>query len=222
MGGDGGIMRLIQVLEPLIDLGKIAFVALPFGSGNDMAQTLNWGATMKEDYLIDIQTIVKEIVLNTRMKKVNIWETVMTFRKQGDCLMVDSGSSEQTVFNDQQLAQIKKGRYVHKCYMLNYFSMGECAKIGFEMEKKRTQSRIGNVCMYILSGMKRICCACCWTQAERVPLNEQIKYARLGSDIQNQTSPELKMRRSDSIATQFRKDKKQNELKDSKMSLNFR
>ena len=37
MGGDGGIMRAIQVLEPLVDINKIVFVALPFGSGNDMA-----------------------------------------------------------------------------------------------------------------------------------------------------------------------------------------
>ena len=37
MGGDGGIMRCIQVLEPLVDIGKLKFVALPFGSGNDMA-----------------------------------------------------------------------------------------------------------------------------------------------------------------------------------------
>ena len=37
MGGDGGIMRLIQVLEPLIDIANVNFVALPFGSGNDMA-----------------------------------------------------------------------------------------------------------------------------------------------------------------------------------------
>lgn len=37
MGGDGGIMRAIQVLEKLVDIGKLVFVALPFGSGNDMA-----------------------------------------------------------------------------------------------------------------------------------------------------------------------------------------
>lgn len=37
MGGDGGIMRAIQVLEPLVNIGYIDFVALPFGSGNDMA-----------------------------------------------------------------------------------------------------------------------------------------------------------------------------------------
>ena len=67
--------------------------------------------------------------------------------------------------------------------MVNYFSMGDCAKIGYEFEQNRTRSRCGNLCMYGLSGLKRLCCCCCWSQAERVPLNEQIKYARKGSDI---------------------------------------
>ena len=38
MSGDGGIMRAIELLEKLsVDLNKIQFVAMPFGSGNDMS-----------------------------------------------------------------------------------------------------------------------------------------------------------------------------------------
>lgn len=72
---------------------------------------------------------------------------------------------------------------MHTSFMLNYFSMGDCAKIGWEFELKRTRSRCGNVCMYVCSGLKRLCCGCCWSEQERVPLNEQIKYARAGSDV---------------------------------------
>ena len=92
MGGDGGIMRAIQVLEPMTDIGKIVFVALPFGSGNDMAQTLNWGPDTSMRYLQNLRAIMKEIVLNCKVTKVNIWETILTLRKKGDILMIGSDS----------------------------------------------------------------------------------------------------------------------------------
>jgi hypothetical protein len=148
MGGDGGIMRAIQVLEPLVDIGKLVFVALPFGSGNDMAQTLKWGATSAEKYLKDIRSIIREIVLHTKVVQVNIWETIMTFRTKGDCLMIGEGLRERSIFSKEVKSRIKKGKYIHKCFMVNYFSMGDCAKIGYEFERSRTRSRLGNVCMY--------------------------------------------------------------------------
>jgi len=213
MGGDGGIMRAIQVLEPLVDIGKLIFVALPFGSGNDMAQTLKWGATTAEKYLKDIRSIIREIVLHTKVTQVNIWETIMTFRTRGDCLMIGEDLRERSIFGKEVKSRIKKGKYIHKCYMVNYFSMGDCAKIGYEFEMNRTRSRLGNMCMYVCSGAKRYCCACCWSQEERRPLNEQIKYARKGSDIEKllekqneamKNPPQLRKR--DSFMNAFRRD----------------
>ena len=52
MGGDGGLMRSMQDLKPLVaNIALLTFIPLPFGSGNDMAQTLKWGATSKESHL---------------------------------------------------------------------------------------------------------------------------------------------------------------------------
>ena len=84
MGGDGSIMRAIKVLQPLIDLKQIVVAALPFGSGNDMAQCLRWGETTDKHFYRDIKSIVREIVLNCKVTKVNIWEVIMTFNKKGD------------------------------------------------------------------------------------------------------------------------------------------
>lgn len=38
MGGDGGLMMSIEQLRADIDISKLIFISLPFGSGNDMAQ----------------------------------------------------------------------------------------------------------------------------------------------------------------------------------------
>ena len=55
-----------------------------------MSQTLKWGATTSEKYLKNIHSIIKEIVLHTKVTKVNIWEVIMTFRSKGDVLMIGS------------------------------------------------------------------------------------------------------------------------------------
>ena len=114
-------------------------------------------------YLKDIRSIIREIVLNTKISKVNIWETILKLRKRGDVLMIGSDLKESSIFDKKQKAQIKNGRYVHTTFMVNYFSMGDCAKIGYEFEQRRTRSRCGNMCMYVCSGFKRLCCGCCWT-----------------------------------------------------------
>ena len=64
-----------------------------------MAQTLKWGADTSMKYLRDLRTIMKEIVLNTKVTKVNIWETIMTLRKKGDVLMVGSDLREKSIFD---------------------------------------------------------------------------------------------------------------------------
>jgi diacylglycerol kinase family enzyme len=38
MGGDGGLMMSIEQLRQSIDIQRLIFISLPFGSGNDMAQ----------------------------------------------------------------------------------------------------------------------------------------------------------------------------------------
>ena len=84
MGGDGGLMRAMIRLQNEIDLDRVIFVALPFGTGNDTGLTLGWGGDTSGRHLRDMRSIVKEVCLNSVETKVNIWQVEMTFRKKGD------------------------------------------------------------------------------------------------------------------------------------------
>ena len=54
-----------------------------------MAQCLRWGETTDKHFYRDIKSIVREIVLNCKVTKVNIWEVIMTFNKKGDIQMIN-------------------------------------------------------------------------------------------------------------------------------------
>ena len=59
--------------------------------------------------------------------------------------------------------------------MANYFSMGECARIGFNFEKRRKNTRAGNMVTYASQWLKQFCCGCCNKKKQK--LNKQIDYA---------------------------------------------
>ena len=55
-------------------------MALPYGSGNDLARTLNWGGDASdEDYLNKLKDTADLIVNHSEEGKLNIWECVITY-----------------------------------------------------------------------------------------------------------------------------------------------
>jgi len=90
MGGDGGLMMTLLALQDYCEVDKLIFCVLPFGSGNDLAQVLNWGKDSDERYLAKMITIVKEVCMNSYEDKLNIWEMRLEFMKRGDIFRVGS------------------------------------------------------------------------------------------------------------------------------------
>lgn len=78
MGGDGGLTHTLNGIKQnqklLLKMQLISFVCLPFGSGNDAAKVLGWGSSLSGSYLKDLTSIVKEICLNSTVKRMNIWD----------------------------------------------------------------------------------------------------------------------------------------------------
>jgi diacylglycerol kinase family enzyme len=76
MGGDGSLTNLLLELRDKVDLAFIQFAVLPFGTGNDMAQELGWGATDDEAHLQSFHRIVTDILSQSIAQKLNIWEVI--------------------------------------------------------------------------------------------------------------------------------------------------
>lgn len=117
-----------------------------------------------------MRSIVQEICLNSYETRLDLWDVLLTFRKRGDLYKIGADRRASSILTR------KDG--THETMMANYFSVGECAKIGFDFEEKRTGSKCCNVIMYACAGIKHLCCSCCcWTNQEKVPIKQQVKYA---------------------------------------------
>jgi hypothetical protein len=69
--------------------------------------------------------------------------------------------------------------------MINYFSMGEDARVGTGFEKKRTNNRCCNNVNYALIGLCNFICGVCCCQ--RPPLiSDQVEYARSLSGVDSE------------------------------------
>jgi diacylglycerol kinase (ATP) len=141
---------------------------LPYGTGNDLARSLNWGGT-EDDLKIykSLPRLVHEICLNAEEKLLNVWSVIVTYKKGGAMMEIDSTTREY----------FERSETVFERYMINYFSMGEDARVGTGFEKKRTKNRCCNNVTYAFLGLCNfICAACC---CRRPPLiTDQIEYAR--------------------------------------------
>jgi diacylglycerol kinase (ATP) len=68
--------------------------------------------------------------------------------------------------------------------MSNYFSIGVDARIGFNFERKRKKSRIGNKIIYFLEGMKRLCSP----QLKVTDVVQKMEVIKDGDDSQSEYS----------------------------------
>jgi diacylglycerol kinase family enzyme len=64
MGGDGTFMRLVSDLQATgINLDHAQFVVLPFGTGNDLANSLGWGKGPEK--ILNPATLISDIISKT-------------------------------------------------------------------------------------------------------------------------------------------------------------
>jgi len=94
MGGDGGLTHSLKQLSQLVDLGKVAFVTLPFGSGNDTSRVFGWGGMPDEPHLFQLSQICLDIAERSQMESLNIWEVKISFTEDSNVWKVAADSSD--------------------------------------------------------------------------------------------------------------------------------
>ncbi len=152
-GGDGSLMTLLNLAkEAGCDIANLVCCVLPYGTGNDLARSLNWGGTEGELKIYkSLPRLVREICLNAEEKFLNVWSVIATFKKGGAMMEIDSKTRDYFDHNET----------VFERYMINYFSMGEDARVGTGFEKKRTKNRFCNQVTYAMLGICNFLCGTC-------------------------------------------------------------
>ena len=80
---------------------------------------------------------------------------------------------------DHQDVSLKKSDTV-TIPMVNYFSLGSCAKVGYDFERNRTGSKCCNEMTYFCSGCKyTFFGCCCYPPIENIPIKDLIDYSGL-------------------------------------------
>ncbi len=151
-GGDGSLMLLVLKAKELgCDISKLVCGVLPYGTGNDLARTLNWGGSEGELSIYkSLPKLVREICLNAEEKELDIWTILIKFRHNGTALEIDSKTRNYKARNETFFER----------FMINYFSFGEDARVGTGFEKKRTKYRCCNNVTYGCIGVCNFICCC--------------------------------------------------------------
>ena len=162
-------MTLVQMAKDAgCDVSKLVCCVLPYGTGNDLARVLNWGGNEGDLKIYNsLPKLVREICLNADEKDLNVWSVMVKYRPNGTTLEINSQTKDYVARNETFFEH----------YMINYWSMGEDARVGTGFDKKRTKNRFCNTVVYGAVGLYNwICGSCC---CRRPPLiTEQLEYVR--------------------------------------------
>ncbi|OZJ05419.1 hypothetical protein BZG36_01658 [Bifiguratus adelaidae] len=146
-GGDGTVMTVFdELVMHKVDLEKIFFSCIPFGTGNDFSQVLGWGRTIKhKDILGDRMEEFNEVAksrLNGYPARLDIWELEVHCYDTGYIRKAGKSHKDET---DQKELKRK---------MCNYISIGVQGWVGSGFENQRTGTRAFNAMVYVHESLK--------------------------------------------------------------------
>lgn len=143
-GGDGTFMNILHDFRRYsIDVDKIVFCPLPFGTANDICRNFGWGATPSSKMKNDLKFICNELVLHSKEQYFDVWE--ITVKLKPDTGFIETADGEK--LNDYDTQHFKR-------LMCHSISIGADAKTGLGFEKQRTSNRFLNKMAYGLIGAK--------------------------------------------------------------------
>jgi diacylglycerol kinase (ATP) len=157
-GGDGSLVPLIEQIKiHKIDISRIEFGILPFGTGNDLSAMFGWGRNPKKPIvgkkLIGIKRDV-EFWTEATPVEMDIWKVTIELKENGYLTNI---SKSKKGFVRNKFIDGTEGETFSRL-MTNYFSIGLDARIGLGFDKKRSNNKYLNRIRYCWEGLKKMCC----------------------------------------------------------------
>ncbi|KAJ2665590.1 hypothetical protein IWW48_000041 [Coemansia sp. RSA 1200] len=145
-GGDGTVSSTLEaMMEYGIDVGRLYFSCIPFGTGNDFSDALGWGRSVPGNAVGESMRQLNKIIterLDGYTCKLDIYEITFTTYDDGHIKHVEKNMFE------------KPGMKRHKCLMIDYFSLGVQGFVGSSFELHRPGKRSLNILMYTVAAAK--------------------------------------------------------------------
>ncbi|KAJ2793709.1 hypothetical protein H4R21_005785, partial [Coemansia helicoidea] len=160
-GGDGTVSSTLQAMMDYgIDVERVYFSSIPFGTGNDFADALGWGRSVPGDGVGGSMRLLNKIIserLDGYTCKLDIYEVTITTYDGGHVKHVARDMHKQP------------GVARYTCLMIDYLSIGVQGFVGSSFEMHRPGSRSLNILMYTAAAAK-------WVFLKRFPpINEALE-----------------------------------------------
>ena len=144
-GGDGTVMWVVsEMAKYSINPMKVSLSIIPLGTGNDFSRNLGWGSQQKvltQNSFEELKRLIREWT-QAKEECLDIWQVEIGVNEHGRFEKVENGKDQ--VFGNKILLK----------HFVNYFSIGVDGEIGYEFDKRRTSTRIGNLAVYGAMGIK--------------------------------------------------------------------
>ncbi|OZJ06089.1 hypothetical protein BZG36_01134 [Bifiguratus adelaidae] len=154
-GGDGTLTSIVDQLDQQgLDISKINFALVPFGTGNDLARYLGtWELDKKYTKDILQDGYLRELLFNQIRgvpKRHDLWTVTLKVydfdeKDGGSVCKVLGPKSAQNLGDPKQNVTLR---------MANNGAIGAQAYVGGDAEKHRKSSRVFNIAMYVMEAAK--------------------------------------------------------------------
>ena len=154
-GGDGTVLSMIEsFIKNGADINYCIFGHVPLGTGNDLSNTLGFSdhINISNNNLSDLYKVLNRYY-EAQFGKIDIWKMDLQLDNNEGEVLVNTKNGKVPLKDDN--GNIIK-RYIRS--FINYVSLGYDARVGYNFDPKRTNSRNGNKCIYFCEGFKKLTC----------------------------------------------------------------
>ncbi|KRX07080.1 ATP-NAD kinase-like domain [Pseudocohnilembus persalinus] len=159
-GGDGSIIWVIdEMINAKIQVANVAISAIAIGTGNDFCRAMGWGTETFDSIGGETlnMSLLKNLVdkmINSQIQDLDIWDIEIETGRDGYFQQIKGQNCKRKKMKLKDENGKIKNKIKH--HMVNYFSIGLDAQIGFNFDNYRTNFRCINKLVYCWQGFKKL------------------------------------------------------------------